>query len=65
MLIRPRPETPYLDIYPEPERTRLEALYRSLEEKWQRETRLTIAINAGFLMAAAFIIGIAAFFIAR
>lgn len=50
MFIMPRPLPPYWPGYPEPERSRLEAEYRCVEARWQRETGIQMMLHLGIVL---------------
>lgn len=58
MLIRPRPSVPYWPLYPEPQRSEIEAAYRKEDAEWQREASRTLILNMAFPVMLA-VMGIA------
>lgn len=51
-LIRPRPIPPYWPVYPEPQRSALEAEYRKLDAEWQREASRAMWLDCITVMCA-------------
>ena len=59
-MIRPRPMPPYLPIYPEEDRARIQAAYEQDDREWHRETNMMMWMNAIPVVVVAIGVAVAA-----